>query len=59
MTGATLSASYSGVRTDKAPQAAWFKYGTNANALTETVDTDDSGDKDDVEELDDFEYTDE
>ena len=41
MTGATLSASYSGVRTDAAPQAAWFKYGTSANALTNTVYTDD------------------
>lgn len=41
MTGATLSASYSGVRTDAAPQAAWFKYGTSASALTNTVYTDD------------------
>ena len=36
-TGATLSASFSGIPTSPAPTAAFFRYGTSASSLTDTV----------------------
>ena len=42
MTGATLSATFEGVRTgDHAAQAAWFKYGTSQDDLDKTVYSED------------------
>ena len=40
-TGATLSATFSGIPTDPAPQAAFFRYGTNSSSLSgEAYDND-------------------